>query len=203
MQNKDVNLPSSGTIIVNPSDTKAVTEAISIAVSNKTLAQNEKNAWETRKTYFNTQDFEGKTEAQKAALISTANTLELEAINEYNSLIVAYKNMIDEYNSGYNVSSIVRMTTVPTQSTNSPITLRVGLIVELMVLIIAVIVAMVVTSKKGAMKLKKKAAEEDAQEVVLIENSQVNDEANAEPQGLPVQGLEDSTGEDITPGDVD
>jgi len=203
MQNKDVNLPNSGTIIVNPSDTKAVTEAISIAVSNKTLAQNEKNAWETRKTYFNTQDFEGKTEAQKAALISTANTLELEAINEYNSLIVAYKNMIDEYNSGYNVSSIVRMTTVPTQSTNSPITLRVGLIVELMVLIIAVIVAMVVTSKKGAMKLKKKAAEEDAQEVVLIENSQVNDEANAEPQGLPVQGLEDSTGEDITPSDVD
>ena len=71
------------------------------------------------------------------------------------------------------------------------------------VLFRSVIVAMVVTSKKGAMKLKKKAAEEDAQEVVLIENSQVNDEANAEPQGLPVQGLEDSTGEDITPSDVD
>ncbi|MDE6473649.1 MAG: hypothetical protein K2L70_00925 [Clostridia bacterium] len=203
MQGNDVNLPNSGTIIVNPPDPKAVTEAISLAVSNKTIAQTDKNAWETRKTYFNTQDFASKTEDQKNALISTANTLELEAINEYNSLISAYKSMIDEYNSGYNVSSLVRMTSVPVQSTNSPITLKVGLIVELMVLIIAVIIAMIVTSKKGAMILKKKAAEEDAQEVVLIENSQVNEEGNTEPQGLPAQELGDPMDKDIDSNEVE
>ncbi|MDE6362468.1 MAG: hypothetical protein K2L53_05770 [Clostridia bacterium] len=203
MQNKDVNLPNSGTIIVNPPDPKAVTEAISLAVSNKTLAQTDKNAWETRKTYFNSQDFDSKSEEEKAELINTANALELEAINEYNALIDSYKLMIDEYNSGYNVSSLVRMTSVPTQSTNSLITMKVGLIVELMVLIIAVIVAMLVTSKKGAMVLKKKAAEEQ-QEVVLIENSQeVGDEQNAEPQGLPAQGLGDPTDQDIDSNDVE
>ncbi|MDE7191875.1 MAG: hypothetical protein K2O35_05365 [Clostridia bacterium] len=203
MQNKDVNLPNSGTIIVNPPDPKAVTEAISLAVSNKTLAQTDKNAWETRKTYFNSQDFDSKSEEEKAELINTANALELEAINEYNALIDSYKLMIDEYNSGYNVSSLVRMTSVPTQSTNSPITMKVGLIVELMVLIIAVIVAMLVTGKKGAMVLKKKAAEEQ-QEVVLIENSQeVNNEQNAEPQGLPAQGLGDPTDQDIDSNDVE
>ncbi|MDE7209002.1 MAG: hypothetical protein K2O31_03890 [Clostridia bacterium] len=204
MQNYDVNLPSSGTIIVNPpAELKTVVDDISQAVSEKTLAQTDKNSWETRKTYFNSQDFDSKTEEQKNALINTANTLELEAINEYNALVDGYKLMIEEYNSGYNVSSLVRMTSVPTQSTNSPITVKIGLIVELMVLIIAVIIAMLVTSKKGAMVLKKKAAEE-SQEVVLIENSQVGDEEeNAEPQGLPAQGLGDPSDRDIDSSEVE
>lgn len=202
MQNSDVSLPNSGTIIVNPPDPKTVTEAISLAVNNKTLAQTDKNSWETRKTYFNTQDFAGKTEEQKKALIGTADSLELDAINEYNALIDIYKSMIEEYNSGYNVNSLVRMTSVPVQATNSPITLKVGLIVELMVLIIAIIVAMLVTSKKGAMKLKRKAAEEGPQDVVLIEDSQTAEAQTSEPQGLPTQGLEDPTDNNINSDEV-
>ncbi|MDE5755677.1 MAG: hypothetical protein K2I23_01130 [Clostridia bacterium] len=181
MKNSDVSLPSTGTIIVNPPDPTTVTDAISLAVAKKTLAQTEKNAWETRQTYFNTKDFASKSEEERNALINDANALELEALNEYNSIIESYKLMIEEYNSGYNVSSLVRMTSVPKQSTNSPITFKIGIIVELMVLIIAVMIAMLVTSKKGAMTFKKKAVEEQAQEAVLAENSaDVVEEQNPE-----------------------
>ncbi|MDE6275975.1 MAG: hypothetical protein K2M75_05485 [Clostridia bacterium] len=193
MQNTDTTLPSTGTIIVNPPNPNAVTEAISVAISNKTVAQTDKNAWETRQTYFNTNDFASKSEAQKKTLTDRADELELEVINEYNSIIESYKAMIEEYNSGYNVSSLVRMTAVPTQSTNSPITVKVGLIVELMVLIIAVIVAMLVTSKKGQMVLKKKVVDEEQSEEVLSENAQaVEDEQSVESQDLSAEELAES-----------
>ena len=180
MQNNEVSMPSTGTVIVNPPNPTAVTEEISIAVAEKALAQAEKNAWETRQTYFNTKDFASKSEEEKAALINTAKALELEALNEYNAIIDSYKLMIEEYNNGYNVSSLVRMSSVPTQTTNSPITVKIGIIVELMVLIIAVIIAMLVTSKKGAMSFKKKAETEQVQEAV----SEMSGEDVAEEQIL-------------------
>ena len=187
MQGSDVSLPSTGTIIVNPPDPKAVTEAISIAISNKTVAQTAKNSWETRQTYFNSNDFASKTDEQKQALIDKASALELEVIDDYNAMVDAYKLMIKEYNSGYNVSSLVRMSSVPTQTTNSPITVKVGLIVELMVLIIAVILAMLVTSKKGKMALRKAVEEEQAQ-AVLEENAQEdNAETAVEMQDTPTE----------------
>lgn len=187
MQGSDVSLPSTGTIIVNPANPEAVTEAIRTAIDNKTVAQTAKNAWETRQTYFNTNDFATKTDEQKKALIDKASEFELEVIDDYNAMVDAYKLMIKEYNSGYNVSSLVRMTSVPTQTTNSPITVKVGLIVELMVLIVAVILAMFVTSKKGKMTLKKAASEEQAQ-VVSEENAQEdNAETAVETQDVPTE----------------
>ncbi len=174
MQNNVASLPSTGnTIVVTPPDTKAVTQAISLAITNKTLAETEKNVWENYKNYFNTQDFLSKTEEERKTLSDAAAALEKEVIQEYNTIMDSYKKMIEEYNTGYNVSSLVRMTAVPTQATNSPITTRIAVVVELVALLLAVIVAIIVTSKKGAMVLKRKALEEQAQ-VVLIENQKEN-----------------------------
>ncbi len=180
-------MPSNGTIIVNPANPETLNKAIedlNLAKSKRDLAQAEKTFWERcQKDYEGAQSFADRSEADKTTLINTANALVNEVVNEYNSLVDSYKVLIEDYNNGYNVTALVRMTSAPKQSTNSPITLRVGLIVEIMVLIISVIVAMLVTSKKGAMRLKKKTEEEQVEDQDVVYE-------NVEPQGLPSQSLE-------------
>ena len=193
MQNGEVNLPSSGTIIVNPPNPTEVTKAITEAISNKTIAQTEKNLWETRQSYFNTSNFESKSEDEKNALIADATKLELEVLNEYNAMLASYKSMIEDYNSGYNVSSLVRMTSSPRQVTTSPITMKKGLIIELMVLIIAIIIAMIVTNRKGAMVFRKKSDETDAVDI---------DEENSGSQDLTAQDMDSSDAVDEKQSDV-
>lgn len=187
LTNGAIDMPSNGTIIVNPANPETLNKAIedlNLAKSKRDLAQAEKTFWERcQKDYEGAQSFADRSEADKTTLINTANALVNEVVNEYNSLVDSYKVLIEDYNNGYNVTALVRMTSAPKQSTNSPITLRVGLIVEIIVLIISVIVAMLVTSKKGAMRLKKKTEEEQVEDQDVVYE-------NVEPQGLPSQSLE-------------
>lgn len=192
MVNGTVTPPSTtGTTIYNPPSDAILTTAmneLSNAISERDIAEANKSFWERCKSnYESAEDYASKTDEQKQALIDSANALESEVISEYNSLVNACKQMIEEYNSGYSVNSLVRMTSVPTQATNSPITLKVGLIVELMVLLIAIAVAMIVTGKKGAMKLKKKVQESQAEEVVS---------QNAEEQDASEQKADDVESQD-------
>ncbi|MDE5654876.1 MAG: hypothetical protein K2I46_04635 [Clostridia bacterium] len=184
LTNGTVGSPNTGTIIVNPADPETLNKAIedlNLAKAKRDLAEAEKPfGARFQKDYESAQSFADRSEAEKTTLINSANALVNEVVSEYNSLVDSYKLMIEDYNNGYNVTSLVRMTSVPTQATNSPITLKVGVIIELMVLIVSVIVAMLVTSKKGAMKIKRKMEEEQDQDVVY---------ENVEPQGLPSQGL--------------
>ena len=191
MMNGTLNPPSTtGTSIYNPPSDEILTTAMNnlkSAMSKRDVAEASKSFWERCKSnYESADDYASKTDEQKKELADAASALESEVIEDYNSLVVACKQMIEEYNSGYSVNSLVRMTSVPTQSTNSPITLKVGIIVELAVLIITVIVAMIVTSKKGAMKLKKKEQALQAEEVISqnVEAQEMNehkqDEAESE-----------------------
>lgn len=128
---------------------------------------------------------------------------------EVNAVIDSYKAMIDEYNAGYNVSSLVRMSSVPQQSINSPITMKTGVIVELVTIVLATIVAMFVTNKKGklVLKRKKKMEEQPEQaEVVLIgdKNDVPQQEAQQEIALTPeIEGRVEEVGEDAESSDKD
>ena len=192
MVNGTLTPPSTnGTTVYNPPSDAILTKAmneLSDAISERNVAEANKSFWERSKSnYEKAGDFASKSEDEKKALIEAANALEAEVVSEYNALVNACKQMVAEYNDGYSVTSIVRMTSVPTQATNSPITLKVGIIVEAAVLIIAIIIAMIVTSKKGAMVLKKKERELQAEEVIS---------QNQEAQDLDEQKTEETQGED-------
>ena len=126
---------------------------------------------------------------------------------EVNAVIDSYKAMIDEYNAGYNVSSLVRMSSVPHQIINSPITMKTGVIVELVTIVLATIVAMFVTNKKGklVLKRKKKMEEQPEQaEVVLIgdKNDVPQQEAQQEIALTPeIEGRVEEVGEDAESSD--
>lgn len=128
---------------------------------------------------------------------------------EVNAVIDSYKAMIDEYNAGYNVSSLVRMSSVPQQSINSPITMKTGVIVELVTIVLATIVAMFVTNKKGKLVLKRKKQMEEQPEqaeVVLIgdKNDVPQQEAQQEIALTPeIEGRVEEVGEDAESSDKD
>ena len=168
--------PSDGQWIVNPANPENLNKAIedlNKARSARDSAVSNQVFWERcQKDYENAQSFADKTDEEKTALVNSANALVEDVIKEYNSLINSFQLMVEDYNAGYSVNSLVRMTSAAEQSTTSPITLKVGLIVELMVLIVAVIIAMLVTSKKGAMVIKKKQQAEQEQQLVIESNEQ-------------------------------
>ena len=180
--------PSEGILVGSPADSKALNKALddlNVAQSNRNTATIAKNFWERcQKDYESAQNFADRSSDEKTKLVNEANALVTDVVNEYNSLVDTYKAMVEEYNGGYSVSSIVRMTSAPTQETTSPITLKVGVVVEAVVFIIAVIVAMLVTSKKGAMVLKKKTQKQQAQEAV-------NQDAEVQDQEQAVDEVED------------
>lgn len=186
MQNPDTSVSGGGTVIVTPPDEKVLkvtVDAIAAAIENKRNAQEEKNKWTNYKKYFNESGFNNLSEEQKQSLISTANSLETLVLAEVNAVIDSYKAMIEEYNAGYNVSSLVRVSAVPQQSINSPITMKIGIIVELMTIVIATIVAMFVTSKKGKLNLKrKKNLEEQPEQADVVLISSKNEESQQDTQ---------------------
>ena len=201
-----------GTIIVTPPDEKVLkvtVDAIAAAIENKRNAQEDKNKWTNYKNYFDASGFNSLSEEQKQSLIATANSLETLVLAEVNAVIDSYKAMIDEYNAGYNVSSLVRMSSVPQQSINSPITMKTGVIVELVTIVLATIVAMFVTNKKGklVLKRKKKMEEQPEQaEVVLIgdKNYVPQQEAQQEIALTPeIEGRVEEVGEDAESSDKD
>lgn len=212
MQNPDTTVSGGGTIIVTPPDEKVLkvtVDAIAAAIENKRNAQEDKNKWTNYKTYFDASGFNSLPEEQKQSLIATANSLETLVLAEVNAVIDSYKAMIDEYNAGYNVSSLVRMSSVPQQSINSPITMKTGVIVELVTIVLATIVAMFVTNKKGKLVLKRKKQMEEQPEqaeVVLIgdKNDVPQQEAQQEIALTPeIEGRVEEVGEDAESSDKD
>lgn len=210
MQNPDTTVSGGGTIIVTPPDEKVLkvtVDAIAAAIENKRNAQEDKNKWTNYKNYFDASGFNSLSEEQKQSLIATANSLETLVLAEVNAVIDSYKAMTDEYNAGYNVSSLVRMSSVPHQSINSPITMKTGVIVELVTIVLATIVAMFVTNKKGklVLKRKKKMEEQPEQaEVVLIgdKNDVPQQEAQQEIALTPeIEGRVEEVGEDAESSD--
>ena len=174
MKNQDSSIGTGGTVIINPPDDKvlkSVVDAVALAIENKVAAQVAKDNWTSYKNYFDVSGYNSLSDEQKQELKNTAAVLESQILSEVNAVIDSYMTMISEYNDGYNVNSLVRMSSIPMQSTNSPITLKIGLIIEIMTIMVAAVVALIVTSKKGKMNIKKKKNFEQAQ-MVLIGNDQ-------------------------------
>lgn len=174
MQNQSSSIGTGGTVIINPPDEKVlkpVVDAVALAIENKVAAGVAKDNWTSYKNYFNASNYNSLSDEQKQELKNQAAVLENQILSEVNAVIDSYMTMISEYNDGYNVSSLVRMSSIPTQTTNSPITFKIGIIVELITIIAAAIVALIVTGKKGKMNLKRKKTFSQPQ-VVLIENNQ-------------------------------
>ena len=94
-------------------------------------------------------------------------------IDGYNTLLVTYKGMIKDYNEGYSINSLVRVTSGARQTNTSVLTPMIFIIILAVVIIIAVIIAMCVTSKKGAMRIKALERNKEPQtEELLLENAE-------------------------------
>ncbi len=161
----------SGTIILQT--TKELQEEI-IKVSAE-LAKSSENQelWTAYKNSYNDNEnrYETLTEEEQVALYDTATSMANRIIDGYNTLLVTYKGMIKDYNEGYSINSLVRVTSGARQTNTSVLTPMIFIIILAVVIIIAVIIAMCVTSKKGAMRIKALERNKEPQtEELLLEN---------------------------------
>ena len=115
--------------------------------------------------------FASKSEAEQAALYKTAISMANGIIDRYNSLLVSYQGMIKDYNEGYSINSLVRVTAGAVRTNTSSLSKMSFIIILAVVIILAVIIAMCVTSKKGAMRLKalekKQALSAEASDITI------------------------------------
>ena len=163
----------SGTIILQT--TKELQEEI-IKVSAE-LAKSSENQelWTAYKNSYNDNEnrYETLTEEEQVALYDTATSMANRIIDGYNTLLVTYKGMIKDYNEGYSINSLVRVTSGARQTNTSVLTPMIFIIILAVVIIIAVIIAMCVTSKKGAMRIKALERNKESQtEELLLENAE-------------------------------
>ncbi|MCX4363647.1 MAG: hypothetical protein OSJ74_09755, partial [Clostridia bacterium] len=82
---------------------------------------------------------------------------EKDVVDEYNSIIGIYGKMIEDYNASYSVQSIVRQSKHAEQTSSTPMSSMIWLLVEAAVFVLAVLVALAVTAKKGAMNIRRKS----------------------------------------------
>lgn len=135
---------------------KEIIDNLISSINTLTKAQNNLNDWTYYKTCYESANFGSKPEEERNAIIATADSMEEGLIADANALLASYQSMIKDYNEGYNVQSLVRVSSQATKTKDTPITLVVFIIIEAVVLILAVIIAMSVTAKKGEMVLRKK-----------------------------------------------
>ena len=157
-QNPSFSTPTGGgTIIVNPNDTTAINEAIIEAVKDKATAQENENNWKTYKEYYTNSTYPTLPNEDKDKLQQQASKLEKDVVDEYNSIIGIYGKMIEDYNASYSVQSIVRQSKHAEQTSSTPMSSMIWLLVEAAVFVLAVLVALAVTAKKGAMNIRRKS----------------------------------------------
>ncbi|MDE6613946.1 MAG: hypothetical protein K2K24_00395 [Clostridia bacterium] len=127
--------------------------------------------------------YDGGSASTEDGNYDTAVAMANGVIDRYNSLIETYKGMIKDYNEGYSVNSLVRVTSGATQTNASPLSTMSSIIILAVVVILAVIIAMCVTSKKGAMRIKllesKKAQSEAEQATESADEASVADESES------------------------
>lgn len=161
---------STGTIVINPPDYKELLATIDKATDELTEARLNYAEWVSYADEYgitniviNASDSENKTISMDVAeleesgeeVISQAKAKEDVLIEQYNSLISIYKEVIEDYNESANVQNLVGITSQTTKTKDTPVTVLVFIIIEAVLLILAVIVAMGVTAKKGEMILRK------------------------------------------------
>ena len=173
-----------GTVIIK--DTSKLQEQLISAIAKLESAQNNLSTWQGYKSSYETNGdaFANKSEEEKTALYQTSIAKANEVINGYNTLLETYKGMIKDFNEGYSINSLVRVTSGAKQTNTSALSTMSFIIILVAVIILAVIIAMCVTSKKGALRIKaleKKKAQEEvvgeeiAEEVENQENTESKD----------------------------
>ncbi|MDE5549368.1 MAG: hypothetical protein K2J13_03850, partial [Clostridia bacterium] len=181
LQNATPNItPSlqSEPIVLTGTDTKDLLEKI-IKVSDELAnATKNKGIWSKYK-----EAYDNGSASTEDGNYDTAVAMANGVIDRYNSLIETYKGMIKDYNEGYSVNSLVRVTSGATQTNASPLSTMSSIIILAVVVILAVIIAMCVTSKKGAMRIKllesKKAQSEAEQATESADEASVADESES------------------------
>ncbi|MDE6189617.1 MAG: hypothetical protein K2G37_04965 [Clostridia bacterium] len=161
-----------GTVIIK--DTTLIQEQLVSAIAKLEAAQNILGTWEGYQASYEKygSDFTGLDAEKRAELYNSAVAMANEFINGYNDLLDTYQGMIKDYNEGYSINSLVRVTSGAKQTNTSSLTKMTFIIILAVVIILAVIIAMIVTSKKGQMKIKKlstKKEEVEESDKIMIE----------------------------------
>lgn len=171
----------SNTTIIDPSlqgstivlkDTDLLQKQLISAISKLETAQNNKGIWQGYKESYDKygDTFAAKSNEEKAELYRISIDKANEVIEGYNALIGVYQGMIKDFNDGYSINSLVRMTSGAKQTNTSPLTKMTFIIILAVVVIIAVVVAMIVTSKKGELKIKALSAKKEAEKTDVENN---------------------------------
>ncbi|MDE7336578.1 MAG: hypothetical protein K2N32_00485, partial [Clostridia bacterium] len=173
----------SGTVILQT--TKELQEEIIRVSAELAKASENKELWTAyQKSYTDNENrYENMTESEQTALYDTAISMANSIIDRYNTLLTTYQGMIKDYNDGYSINSLVRVTSGAIRTNTSVLTPMIFIIILAVVIIIAVIIAMCVTSKKGAMRIK---ALEKNKELIQENGSVVEDVANNENADVEV-----------------
>ncbi|MDE5616781.1 MAG: hypothetical protein K2I78_03235 [Clostridia bacterium] len=173
----------SGTVILQT--TKELQEEIIKVSAELAKASENKELWTAyQKSYTDNENrYENMTESEQTALYDTAISMANSIIDRYNTLLTTYQGMIKDYNDGYSINSLVRVTSGAIRTNTSVLTPMIFIIILAVVIIIAVIIAMCVTSKKGAMRIK---ALEKNKELIQENGSVVEDVANNESADVEV-----------------
>lgn len=138
-------------------NTEKLQEEIIKVTAELSNAKKNQATWTSYKESYDSAEsgtYASMSDEEKANLYKEVTAKLNGVIDKYNKLLDAYKGMIKDYNEGYSINSLVRVTSGAQQTNTSPLTTMNFIIILAVVIIIAVILAMCVTSKKGAMRIK-------------------------------------------------